>query len=81
LENQFKPKFSKFDLGNIDNFQYIVKMLINNKVASPFKVNAPVPVPGRSEMAKMVREISRLKYGRSKVIVEHEIMERSRLGM
>lgn len=81
LENQFKPEFSKFDLGNIDNFQYIVKMLINNKVASPFKVKAPVPVPGRAEMAEMARKISRLKYGRSKVIVEDEIIERSRLGM
>jgi len=32
-------------------------------------------------MAEMAREVSSLKYGRPKMIVEHEIMERSRLGM
>ncbi len=81
LENQFSPEFSKFDLGNLDNFQYLVKMLINNKVTSPFKINAPVPMSGDLEIAKMVREVSGLKHGRPKMIVEQEIMERSRLGM
>lgn len=79
LESQFRPEFSKFDLGNLDNFQYIVKMLIDNKVTSPFKINAPSPTPGSIEIAKAARETSKLKYGRPKMIVEREIMDRSRL--
>ncbi len=80
LESQFRPEFSKFDLSNLDNFQYIVKMLVNNKVTSPFKINAPGPTSGDVEMAKAAREVSKLKYGRPRMIVEQEIMERSRLG-
>jgi len=79
LQNQFQPEFSKFDLVNLDNFQYIVKMLVNNKVTSPFKVNAPRPATGNREIAKAVKEISRLKYGRPRAIVEQEIMERMNL--
>jgi hypothetical protein len=81
LESQFRPEFSKFDLGNLDNFQYLIKMLINSKVTSPFKIAAPVPKSGNPEIASLGREISKLKYGRSKTLVEQEIMERSRLGL
>jgi hypothetical protein len=81
LENQFQPEFSKFDLSNLDNFQYIIKMLVNNKVTSPFKINAPKPTPGNKERADAVRRISKMKYGRPRSIVESEIIERSRLGL
>ncbi len=81
LENQFRPEFSKFDLANLDNFQYIVKMLINNKVTSPFKIAAPRPVSGDPEIARLARNTSKIKYGRPRIIVEQEIIERSRLGL
>ena len=81
LEKQFNPEFSKFDLGNLDNYQYITKMLVNNKVTSPFKINAPFPVSGNREIIKMVKDISKLKYGRPRTVVEQEIIERSKLGM
>ncbi len=80
LENQFQPEFSKFDLSNLDNFQYIIKMLVDNKVTSPFKINAPKPTPGNIKNAEIARKNSKLKYGRPKSIVESEIMERSKLG-
>ncbi len=81
LQNQFQPEFSKFDLSNLDNFQYIIKMLVNNKITSPFKVNAPRPVVGNREKAKVIKEISRLRYGRPRATVEQEIRERMRLGL
>lgn len=80
LESQFSPEFSKFDLTNLDNFQYIARMLVNNKVTSPFKIAAPMPQEGNPEMIELARERSRLKYGRPKVLVEQEIIERSKLG-
>ncbi len=76
LENQFTPEFSRFDLMNIDNFQYITKTMINGKVTSPFKVHAPPPTPGDKETAKKAREISKLKYGKPRIMVEKEILER-----
>jgi len=80
LESQFSPEFSKFDLTNLDNFQYITKMLVNNKVTSPFKIAAPRPTKGNPEMIGAIKEFSRLKYGRPRIIVEQEIIKRSKLG-
>ncbi len=80
LEKQFEPEFSKFDLGNIDNFQYILKMMANNKITSPFKVAALKAAEGDEEMAKRAREVSKMRYGRPREIVEAEIMERAKLG-
>jgi GTPase SAR1 family protein len=77
LEKQFSPEFSKFDLSNIDNFQYVIKMMVNGKITSPFKVAAPVPSSGNREMAKIVKELSKLKYGKPKHLVEKEIKLRA----
>ncbi len=79
MERQFSPNFSKFDLGNIDNYQYIIRMLINNRVTSPFKIAAPKPSPGDAGVAMKARKISKVKHGRPKAIVEREIKERAKL--
>ncbi len=80
LARQFEPEFSKFDLGNIDNRQYITRMMINDKITSPFKVETVAPREGDKEVVKKIKELSKLKYGRPKELVEAEIMERARLG-
>lgn len=80
LSRQFEPEFSKFDLGNIDNRQYITRMMINDKITSPFKVGTVAPREGDKDIAIKVKELSKLKYGRPKELVEAEIMERARLG-
>jgi hypothetical protein len=81
LEKQFEPEFSRFDLGNIDNRQYIVRMMIDNKITSPFKVATIKPVDGDREGIEKIKEMSKLKYGKPRAIVEADIMERSRLGL
>ncbi len=80
LERQFEPEFSRFDLGNIDNYQYIIRMMVNNKITSPFKVAAPRPLEGSKEMAELAKRISKLKHGRPRAMVEEEIMKRTRFG-
>ncbi len=77
LENKFEPEFSKFDLSNLDNYEFIVKMIINGKVSPPFKAKSIPPNKGNKEMNDMIRDLSRLKYGRSRMEVEKEILERS----
>jgi hypothetical protein len=77
LEKQFEPGFSRFDLVNLDNFTMIVKMMINNKISTPFKMNT-LPTPqGKPEIINAIKKISKLKYGKPKAIVEQEIMQRS----
>lgn len=77
LEKQFEPGFSRFDLVNLDNFTMIVKMMINNKVSTPFKMNTLPPPKGKPEIVEPIKKISKLKYSRAKAIVEEEISKRS----
>ena len=88
LEKQFEPEFSKFDLTNLDNFQYIIRMMLDNKVTSPFKVHATKPKKymledeeeeSADKIAEAIREASTLKYGKPREIVEAEILERAKL--
>ena len=80
LEKQFTPEFSSSDLLNVDNFQYICKMMINNNISSPFKVKAIKPTDGNIEMVSSIKKLSKLKYTRPKALVEADIAKRSRLG-
>jgi hypothetical protein len=70
LEKQFKPNFSKSDLVNLDNFSLIIKMMINNKISEAFKVHTINPKEGDFSKISDIKKASRLKYGKSKVIVE-----------
>jgi len=80
LEKQFEPEFSRFDLVNLDNFNLVIKMIINNKVEPAFKLQTLPPKKGNPEIVTKVRELSRNKYGKPKELVEEEIMERSKLA-
>lgn len=77
LVKQFEPVFNQQDLVNIDNFKAYVKLLINNQTSLPFNIKIDPPLKGNPEIAAKIKEISRLKYGRAKAIVEKEIQERS----
>ncbi|MFH0792372.1 MAG: DUF87 domain-containing protein [bacterium] len=80
LEKQFSPEFSRSDLVNLDNFNMIIKMLINNRVSTPFRIVAPMPQKGNPDMIAPIKKISRNKYGRPRELVEMEIIDRSKLG-
>ncbi len=80
LEKQFAPVFGAFDLVNIDRFNAYVRLLIDNSVSKPFNMETFPPSKGNSKIALAVRELSRLKYGRERAVVEAEILERSKLG-
>jgi hypothetical protein len=77
LEKQFEPGFSRFDLVNLDNFSLIIKMMINNKISTPFKMQTFPPPKGRPEIVDAIKKISKLKYSRAREIVELEIAQRS----
>lgn len=77
LEKQFEPGFTRFDLVNLDNYSMIIKMMINNKISTPFKMATLPPPKGRPEIVEPIKKISKLKYSRAKAVVEEEIMQRS----
>jgi hypothetical protein len=77
LEKQFEPGFSRFDLVNLDNQNVIIKMMINNKISTPFKMQTMPVQSGKAEIVQAIKKISKLKYSRAKAIVEEEIAQRS----
>jgi hypothetical protein len=86
LQNEFAPVFDQNDLVNLEAINAYTKLLVDGEYPPPFSMythlkNAPYKV-GDADMqvAQTVKELSRLKYGRDKDIVETEIMQRAELG-
>ncbi len=80
LEKQFEPEFSRFDLINLDNHTLVVKMMINNKVSSPFLLRPFKPKQGNQAIVEPIKKISKLKYGRPRQIVEAEISQKIKIS-
>jgi len=76
LVKQFEPDFDSNDLINIGNFNAHVKLMINNQTSKPFNLMTYPPEQGNPEIAQAIKEISRLKYGRDRAVVEQEISDR-----
>ena len=55
-------------------------MLIDNEASRPFLMGAYPPKQGNQPLANAIKQLSRLKYGRDRTIVEAEILERTKLG-
>ena len=75
----YSPEFSGYDLINSDKFTWYVKMIVDNAQQKPFTLNFVPPPKGDTELASAIKQLSRLKYGRDRALVEAEIMERTQL--
>lgn len=80
LAKEFAPVFGSYDLINIEQFTAYVKLLIDNTASKPFNMKTYPPARGNPELAAAIKELSRLKYGRDRAVVEADILERTRLG-
>lgn len=80
LAKEYEPVFSGYDLVNADKFTWYVKMIVDNTTQKPFTLKGPWTDSGNAKLAESIKQLSRLKYGRDKAIVEAEIMERTQLG-
>lgn len=78
LAKEFAPVFSPIDLVNVEAFTWNTKMLVNNTAARPFTLSGPPPIKGDRRMVEALKQLSRLKFGRDRMLVEEEIMERAR---
>ena len=78
LERDFAPAVTQFDLVNVPKYNGYAKLLIENENPPAFNFQPFQPEKGNPEIAKAVKELSRLKYGRDRRIVEAEIEERQK---
>lgn len=77
LAKQFAPTFDSDDLQRIPNFNAAVRTLINGVPTQPFSMAGLDPLNvDNKELGDALKQLTAAKYGRSKAIVEKEIMER-----
>lgn len=80
LAKQFAPVFGEQDLINIDNYNLYLKLMINGVMSEGFNIKTYPPQRGDKELAQNIKELSMLKYGRDREVVEREILRRTNLG-
>ena len=80
LAKEYAPTFGSYDLLNVEQFTCYTKLLIDNTASKPFNMKTYPPTEGNVELGNAIKELSRLKYGRDRAIVEAEILERTQLG-
>lgn len=77
MAKEMAPVLSEQDVINIPNFQCYMKLNINNVTSRPFSMNTIYDESDRNEkLGGLIKEYSRMKYGRKKVFVDQEIEDR-----
>ncbi len=80
MESQFQPKFSKNDLLNLDAFKAVIKLSVNMQPTPAFSINVKLPWEepplNTPEKMEIIKQISALKYGRKRELVQKEVFYR-----
>jgi len=84
LAREFEGVFTDHDLMNIDRFNAYVSTMVNNTPVPPFSMDTTKDMEAdarmrSAEVAAMIAELSKLKYGRDREEVEMAITRRSGL--
>lgn len=84
LQHEFQPTFNEADLINIDRFNCYMRTLVNGEPVPPFSLDTTKDIVKEKALmnprvAELIKELSRLKYGRAIQTVEAEIAHRARL--
>lgn len=84
LAHEFTPTFSEDDLLNIERFNVYIKTIVNNEPVPPFSADLTKDMGAQEaredeRVAEIIREMSKLKYGRDVRLVEAEISRRAKL--
>lgn len=90
LESQFEPTFTASDIMNQANLHWYAKLISGGKYPTPFSLDSSFgpnfpesgfDLPINKDIAKKIKELSRLKYGRDVNVVEQEINQRAGLAV
>ena len=82
LQHEFTPVFNETDLINVERFQAYVKTIVRNEPVPPFSLDTTrdlSKVERDVRIAEMIKQLSRLRYGRDVNVVDAEIVHRARL--
>jgi hypothetical protein len=77
MAKEMAPVLSEQDVIGIPNFNCYTKLNINNTTSRPFSMATIYDESNRNEkLSALIKEYSRMKYGRKKVFVNQEIEDR-----
>jgi hypothetical protein len=84
LAHEFTPTFGEDDLLNIERYHAYVKTIVKNDPMPPFSIDTSKDISQAKRrederVAEIIKEMSRLKYGRDVAAVEAEITRRAKL--
>jgi len=84
IQREFQPVFSESDLINVERFHAYMKTIVHNDPVPPFSVDMTKDIEkikkhANEKIAQVIIQLSRLKYGKPKELVEAEINQRARL--
>jgi hypothetical protein len=84
LSHEFQPVFSEADLLNVDVYNAYIKTIVHNEPMLPFSIDLTRDMTKEQasenpRVAELIRELSRLKYGKEIKALEASIAERARL--
>lgn len=84
LAHEFAPVFGEDDLLNVERYHAFAKTIVSNEPVPPFSIDLTkdMSIQKASEnerVAEIIKEMSRLKYGRDEKLVEAEIVRRAKL--
>lgn len=84
LQHWFTPVFNEGDLINVDVFNAYISTIVGNKPMTPFSVDmrkdmSAIKKQANPKVAEAIVQLSRLKYGRPRELVEAEITQRAKL--
>ena len=84
LQREFQPVFAEDDLLNIDRFHLYIKTIVHNEPVPAFSMDVTKDMDqmkktANLQTAQMIKELSRLKYGVDRELVEAAINQRSKV--
>ncbi|MCA9369605.1 MAG: type IV secretion system DNA-binding domain-containing protein [Pseudomonadales bacterium] len=84
LQHEFAPTFNEGDLTNIEKYHVYIRTIVKNEPVPPFSMSLmkdmdAIKAKMNPKLAEMIKQLSRLKYGKDKEMVEAEIQSRSNL--
>ncbi len=84
LQREFQPTFKEDDLLNIERFHVYVKTIVQNEPVPAFSMDVTKDMDrmkktANPRVAQMIKELSRLKFGVDREIIETEVTQRARL--
>ena len=84
LAHEFTPVFTEEDLLNIERYHVYTKTTVKNEPVPPFSMDLTKDMEKQARMAnkrvsEIIKEMSRLKYGKDARLVEAEVIRRAKL--